>query len=295
MALLLQRRYLEWLSQFYSCFQKDIFNIVYLSESLHLYEVAEYWRAIIKMNEYQKERFTKRIITCLHHNVSGKKIAILGFAFKKNTSDTRESPAITLVRNLVAERAQIAIYDPKVKEEQIGVDLLDDGLDATALTTYVKVCVSAYAACEAADAVVVITEWDEFSNKTEITPVQISGKIDVLRVKDANTRLPSKSLLHAQEPGAFAKLNSLFIPKGTEKIRELLAGDSIHMIGPTISNLPDHRLALDWKRIAEHMRKPRYVFDGRNILDASKLESLGFRVEAIGRATSYGPAPYEIN
>ncbi|KAL9033399.1 MAG: hypothetical protein Q9214_007534, partial [Letrouitia sp. 1 TL-2023] len=148
-----------------SCFQKDIFNIVYLSESLHLYQVAEYWRAIIKMNEHQKSRFAKRIISCLFNNLSNKRIAVLGFAFKKDTSDTRESPTITLVSSLVAERASVAIYDPKVHEGQVWRELMDGGGDRELLKLNVLICESAYAACEGADAVVVMTEWDEFSNK----------------------------------------------------------------------------------------------------------------------------------
>ncbi|KAL9603690.1 MAG: hypothetical protein Q9219_001009 [cf. Caloplaca sp. 3 TL-2023] len=152
-----------------SCFQKDIFNIVYLSESLHLYEIADYWRSIINMNEHQKKRFTKRIISCLYNNLAGKKLAVLGFAFKKDTSDTRESPAITLVSNFVAERARVAIYDPRVPENQIWRELIDNGCNPDVLKRNVSICGSGYMACEGADAVVVATEWDEFSNKPTST------------------------------------------------------------------------------------------------------------------------------
>ena len=132
---------------------------MYLSESLHLKEVADYWRAIINMNEHQKDRFTRRIIACLFNNLSQKRIAVLGFAFKKNTSDTRESPAITLVSNFVAEQAHVAIFDPKVKEEQIWRELVDYGGKLEDLRQNVEVFSSAYAACEGADAVVLVTEW----------------------------------------------------------------------------------------------------------------------------------------
>ena len=118
------------------------------------------------MNEYQKGRFTRRVISCMFDSLTSKRIAVLGFAFKKDTSDTRESPAITIVGNFVAEQAQVAIYDPKVKEEQIWKELVDWGGALEQLQSNVEVCSTAYAACLGADAVIVVTEWDEFSNKT---------------------------------------------------------------------------------------------------------------------------------
>lgn len=147
-----------------SCFQKDILNLVYLSESLHLPEVAAYWRQVVDMNEYQKKRFLNRILACLFNTLTGKKVAILGFAFKKDTADTRESPAITLCKYLRAERARVAIYDPQVAPRQIWMDLAEPGVhdDLADLQTQFSIAADAYAACEGADAVVVCTEWDEF-------------------------------------------------------------------------------------------------------------------------------------
>lgn len=98
-----------------SCFQKDILNLVYICECLNLPEVAAYWQQVIDMNEYQKHRFTTKIIESCFNTLSGKKICILGFAFKKNTGDTRESPAIHVAKTLLDEGASIKIYDPKVK------------------------------------------------------------------------------------------------------------------------------------------------------------------------------------
>jgi UDPglucose 6-dehydrogenase len=97
-----------------SCFQKDILNLVYLAESLHLPVVAAYWRAVVDMNDWQERRFSGHIVRSLFNTVAGKKIAILGFAFKKNTGDTREAPAIYVCRDLLEEGAHITIYDPKV-------------------------------------------------------------------------------------------------------------------------------------------------------------------------------------
>ena len=106
-----------------SCFQKDILNLVYLSESLHLPEVAAYWRQVVELNEYQKRRFSKTVVDTLFNTITGKRIAVVGFAFKADTGDTRESAAITLIRDFMSERAYVNIYDPKVEESQIWMDL----------------------------------------------------------------------------------------------------------------------------------------------------------------------------
>ncbi|KAF7361181.1 UDP-glucose 6-dehydrogenase [Mycena sanguinolenta] len=147
-----------------SCFQKDILNLVYLSESLHLPEVAAYWRQVVEMNEYQKRRFSKRVVDTLFNTITGKRIAVLGFAFKADTGDTRESAAITLIRDFQSERAFVNIYDPQVVEEQIWLDL-DEASPAVPLENIkkqVKICKSALEACRDAEAVVIATEWKEF-------------------------------------------------------------------------------------------------------------------------------------
>ena len=140
-----------------SFFQKDILNLVYLCEHFGLPEVAAYWNGVIEMNDYQKHRFGRRIISTMFNTVSDKKIAVLGFAFKKDTNDTRESAAIYVCKDLIDEQANVSIYDPKVPEAQIRRDL---GLaeDATAVT----ICDDAYEATKDAHAVLILTEWDEF-------------------------------------------------------------------------------------------------------------------------------------
>lgn len=137
-----------------SCFQKDILNLVYLSRSLNLPEVAEYWNQVVIMNEYQKSRFTHKVIKNLFNTITNKKIAVLGFAFKKDTGDTRESAAISVINKLLEENAYVQIYDPKVPESQIKDDL--------SYHTRVKICNDAYSACKDTDAVLILTEWDEF-------------------------------------------------------------------------------------------------------------------------------------
>lgn len=140
-----------------SCFQKDILNLVYLCEHFGLPEVAAYWNAVIEMNDYQKHRFGRRIVSTMFNTVSEKKIAVLGFAFKKDTNDTRESAAADVCKDLLDEQALLSIYDPQVPEAQIRSDL---GLAADDAS--ITVCTDAYAATKDAHAVLILTEWDEF-------------------------------------------------------------------------------------------------------------------------------------
>jgi UDPglucose 6-dehydrogenase len=108
-----------------SCFKKDILSLVYLAETLNLEEVADYWRQVITINEYQRNRFVKRVVRNLNGTLIGKKISILGYAFKKNTSDTRESPAVEVVKSLLADNpAEIAIFDPKCNPEDVKDEIM---------------------------------------------------------------------------------------------------------------------------------------------------------------------------
>eukprot|EP00850_Spirogloea_muscicola_P021889 SM000266S09834 [mRNA] locus=s266:79051:82841:- [translate_table: standard] len=197
-----------------SCFQKDILNLVYICECNGLLEVAHYWKQVVSINDYQKSRFVKRIVSSMFNTVSGKKIAILGFAFKKDTGDTRETPAIDVAHGLLGDKALLSIYDPQVTEDQVRRDLSMNKFDwdhpqhlqPVSPTAHQKVSVvwDAYAAAKDAHGVAVITEWDEFKT-------------------------------------------------------------------------------LDWQKIYDQMQKPAFVFDGRNILNVSKLREIGFIVYSIGK------------
>jgi UDPglucose 6-dehydrogenase len=187
-----------------SCFQKDILNLVYIARSYGLTEVADYWEQVISMNDYQKRRFAENIVNRLFNTVSGKKIAIMGWAFKKDTNDTRESAAIYVADYLLNEQAELWVYDPKVKAERVYADL--DYLNTRGEDEnrkLVKVVRDPYEAMQGAHAVAVLTEWDEFK-------------------------------------------------------------------------------AYDWQRVYDDMKKPAFLFDGRNILDRNKVKALGFEFEAIG-------------
>jgi len=202
-----------------SCFQKDILNLVYLCHHFNLPEVADYWEQVVMLNDYQKHRFAKRIIDSLFNTVSGKKIAFLGWAFKKDTNDTRESAAIYVADELLHDRAEIHIYDPQVKAEQIYADLEylqkhrrnnshsygeQEPITAEEIRSLVHVYEEPFAAMADAHAIAVLTEWDEFKN-------------------------------------------------------------------------------YDWAKVYDAMKKPAFVFDGRNILDRTKLTELGFNLHSIGK------------
>jgi len=141
-----------------SCFQKDILNLVYLCEHFGLPEVAHYWEGVVKMNDWQKHRFAARIVRTLFNTVADKRIAVLGFAFKKDTNDTRESAAINVCRDLLAEQATVVVYDPKVPAAEIVADVCGKGHANPRLI----VAKTAAEACAGAHALAVVTEWDEF-------------------------------------------------------------------------------------------------------------------------------------
>ena len=176
-----------------SCFQKDILNLVYISKSFGLHEVADYWEQVIIMNDHQKRRFAKNIIKTLYNTVSGKKIAFLGWSFKKDTNDTRESAAIYVADDLISEQANIAVFDPKVEEKQILNDLntlesRTDEKNANGIQTYKN----AYEACSNAHAIAVLTEWDEF--KTYDWQKIYDGMLKPAFVFDGRNLLDKKAL-----------------------------------------------------------------------------------------------------
>ncbi|XP_052078567.1 UDP-glucose 6-dehydrogenase-like isoform X1 [Mytilus californianus] len=149
-----------------SCFQKDVLNLVYLCECLNLPEVAEYWQQVININDYQRRRFANKIIECLFNTVTNKNIAIFGFAFKKDTGDTRESAAIYICKYLMDEGAKLHIYDPKVEEKQLITELTHPAIsdDPSRVKELVTIHKDPYKAAENTHALVVCTEWDEFIN-----------------------------------------------------------------------------------------------------------------------------------
>lgn len=146
-----------------SCFQKDILNLVYIARSYGLTEVADYWEQVIIMNDHQKRRFADKIISSLYNTVSGKKLTFYGWAFKKDTNDTRESAAIYVADALIEERAEITVYDPKVSRAQMLSDLNYLATRSPEENErYLTVVNGPYEAADKAHAIAVLTEWDEF-------------------------------------------------------------------------------------------------------------------------------------
>ena len=156
-----------------SCFGKDIRSLIYLAEGLQLPEVADYWQQVLNMNEWQRTRFVRRIIQRLNGTLVGKNIAVLGYAFKKGTDDTRESPALESIRTLLEDAPRrVAVFDPYCKPEivreeirqLIGKDCLKENGGP------VVICGNAYEACMSSHAVVIMTGCDEFSQLTLVIP-----------------------------------------------------------------------------------------------------------------------------
>ena len=135
-----------------SCFKKDILNLVYICESYGLHEVARYWEGVLAMNEYQESRFVKAMIRYMFNTIVDKRIALFGFAFKADTSDTRQSPAIFVARKLLDERAQVVVTDPRALDNA----RLDLG-DAAAGVQFTD---DPYQAARGAHAVAIMTEWE---------------------------------------------------------------------------------------------------------------------------------------
>merc|ERR1712087_919072 len=143
-----------------SCFQKDILNLVYICESEGLHEVAQYWQMVVDMNEHQKATFTQRIIHTLFNTVTNKKIAVFGFAFKKDTGDVRETTAVTVCHMLLQDGAFVYVYDPKVKKEDALAEFKYHNMEVD--PSRLIFTSTPDEAVDGAHALVVLTEWDEF-------------------------------------------------------------------------------------------------------------------------------------
>ena len=187
-----------------SCFQKDILNLVYISRSIGLEKVANYWEQILIINNHQRDRFANKINYIIDKESLNKNVLILGWAFKKDTNDTRESAAIYVANNLIKSNIHINVYDPKVRESQIFFDMNYINGDDKKNREYISVFNNPIDCIDKTNIIAILTEWDEFKN-------------------------------------------------------------------------------YDWKNLYNKMSKPAYIFDGRNILDRDKLESIGFNYIGLGR------------
>jgi len=274
-----------------SCFKKDILSLTYLAEGLGLPEVADYWNQVLTVNDWQRSRFVKRVIRCLNGTVVGKKLAVLGYAFKKNTSDTRESPALECIKMLLEDAPrEIAVFDPCC-EPAIVKDEIRRLVGGGALKEEegpIEVYGDAYQACFNSHAVLILTDCDEFKNSTSSKSPKLLPK---MQAKSAAVdprpfqRLePTESeILALQKYLSFAfsvtdPLQRYEPEPECEAGCEACLEQQNKSLGKGKGNEK-----LDWARIAYHLQKPKWAFDGRGVLDASEMEALGVRVETIGK------------
>ena len=160
-----------------SCFKKDILNLIYIANFYKLPKVAEYWEKVLEINIWQQNRIVEKIVEKLFGTLSDKKIAILGFSFKSNTNDTRESPAIKICTELLKEGAILSIYDPKVSKDQIIKDLPNNASNNEFNLGYGEWMLSSsiYDAVRDSLGIVVLTEWEEFKFINWEEVVKLSG------------------------------------------------------------------------------------------------------------------------
>jgi len=147
-----------------SCFQKDILNLVYISRSIGLEKVANYWEQILIINKYQRDRFANKIYSLINKESLNKNVCILGWAFKKDTNDTRESAAIYVANNLIKSNIYLNVYDPKVKESQIFFDMNYINGNDTNNRKYVSVYNNPLDCIDKTNIIGILTEWDEFKD-----------------------------------------------------------------------------------------------------------------------------------
>lgn len=237
-----------------SCFKKDILSLAYLAESLDLPEVAEYWRQVISVNQWQCTRFIRSVVKTLNSSLRGKKIAVLGYAFKRDTADTRESQAAEAIRQLLREcPMEVSVYDPLCTRDTIESELREAvNNSSTSLTVYDN----AYSACSGAAAVLVLTEWKQFSYPP-VAPVPEAKQYQSLE--------SSKTITESFVPE----------PQCIETCTkcERTGGTSTQALEES----------LDWSRVSEVMGSPKWVFDARGLI-GPEIQKLGFRVNAIGKA-----------
>jgi UDPglucose 6-dehydrogenase len=247
-----------------SCFRKDISSLVYIAQSLNLPDVASYWHSVLTMNLFQRQRFSEKIVTRLNNTLSGKKITLLGFAYKKDTGDTRESLAIDIISALLPERPlEIAIFDPCCPKSSIERELST----LEGLTDRIKIYSDPYAACNNASTIAIVTEWDMFKAGDH----DILGKSRLPTIPPQEQTVSTADLpLHQYVPPA--------LPRCSPSCQQCHSAESGTFIE---SNQP-----LDWARVSKQMKHPRYVLDGRGILDERAMHGFGVELEGLG----WGPS-----
>lgn len=288
-----------------SCFEKDILNLAYLARCLHLPEVADYWTSVLDINRYQRERFTRTAIRQLHGTLRGKKVAVFGFAFKDGTNDTRNSVAVHVIAALAAELPrEIAVFDPGCAPDEVADEIrrVVPALDMPRITI-----VGGWRdAVDGAAAVCILTPWDQFRG-TSVVDAKTSKRTKALLALVPSNRTLAKELRSKGDDGftemdildveraVAASLPSSSSSSGTGAAPALSTDDPLERLvaRPACeagckdcarhSALSGNRDVVDWEVVARMMEDHSWVLDGRNVVDATYLKSLGFKVHSIGK------------
>ncbi|KAK4123125.1 nucleotide sugar dehydrogenase [Parathielavia appendiculata] len=269
-----------------SCFEKDILNLAYLARELHLDVVADYWLAILKVNEDQRHRFARNVVRELNGSLRGKKIGVLGFAFKDGTNDTRNSIAVHIIKDLASEMPQeIAVFDPGCAPDDILDEIQKIGLSQVQLDR-VKICSSWRDCVQDASALCILTQWKQFRGQQLGNTGGAAGK--------ASNPMGNGLAAHAQD-ACFSEMGIVGLEKLSWQEATTPSEDPLKRLKPlppcpadcsrcgASPNMVQMHEAVDWVEAAGMMQEPRWVFDGRNIVNHIELQSLGFRVKGIGK------------
>lgn len=288
-----------------SCFQKDILGLVHLTTSLDLRDVGDYWLQVLRINRFQVRNFVQTVVSRLGGSLADKKVAIFGWTFKKGTSDTRETRSYHVIKELLKEAVkEVTIFDPGCDDADIRVAIrslgsLESGKPDCPASNVV-VHDSPYSACEEAEAVLILTDWEQFRCLPEP-----EGR-SILNPKDFGAA-------DVSNPASYISLGGMASSETRSKVSKLSIrdnngkGDSssalTNQLGPLKPELPcpadckfcsnkssspiSTDAAVDWKQISTRIKSPRWVFDGRNMVDVGEMQKLGFQVEAIGKASMW--------
>jgi UDPglucose 6-dehydrogenase len=289
-----------------SCLKKDIIGLVHLAETLNLPNIGEYWLQVLRMNHAQSRRFAERVVSRLEGSLVDKKLAILGWAFKKGTSDMRETRSAHVLKELLKRSVKdVAVFDPGCDP----ADVQDEVQSTKRFVAWkserphsnVVVHENPYTACQGADAVLILTDWDQFrclpQPKRPLVPSREAGAEDALGSPSyfsCTGGAPSEiglslSKLSIRDDKSLGKTN--------RSVRNTFS--RLKPEPPCPSDCKDCRKMstawsklegiVDWKRISAAMKFPKWVFDGRNVLNIDEMEKLGFKVEAVGKASIWKP------
>lgn len=267
-----------------SCFEKDILNLAYLAREMHLDVVADYWMGILKVNEYQRERYVRNVVKELNGSLRGKKVSVLGFAFKDETNDTRNSIAVHIIKDLADEMPrEIAIFDPGCASSEILEEIQKMGLRADQMEK-IKICTRWRDSVSDAAAVCILTQWKQFRGcgvgqqtkagrnaaTTENTVSErLSANLTEMDILKIEASINQESSSASEDP--LGRLRPL--AACVEGCAHCTSGEKDDSSNETV----------DWVEVAGMMNEPRWVFDGRNVVDPLELQALGFRVRGIGR------------